>query len=92
MHHRWPIGNKGLTYLRSARELICRCHFNDIVYGSNDISELMDWVDHRDVFSRFPSFYWRPAEGNPYWRVDQAQEYELSVSAEHSWLIGRFGH
>ncbi|KAH7024863.1 fungal-specific transcription factor domain-containing protein [Microdochium trichocladiopsis] len=76
-HGCWSTGNEWIAYLRGARELIEKCQFDAMVCDSDDISELMDWVYHHDVFSRYTSHHWRRAEGNPHRRLDQVPEYQI---------------
>ncbi|KXJ88723.1 fungal-specific transcription factor domain-domain-containing protein [Microdochium bolleyi] len=70
-------GNEWLVYLNGAREVIKKSGFASMVCDSDDVSELMDWVYHQDVFSRFTSFHWRRGEGNPFRRLDEVPEYQI---------------
>ncbi|KAH7041523.1 fungal-specific transcription factor domain-containing protein [Microdochium trichocladiopsis] len=69
-------GNEWISYLAGARELTKKSRFALMVHDSDDISELMDWVYHQDVFSRFSSFHWRRGYGNPHRRLDEVPEYQ----------------
>lgn len=75
-------GNEWLGYLAGARVLTQRSRFSTMAHDSDDIAELMDWVYHQDVFSRFTSYYWRAQEGNPHRRLSEVPGYKLFVSRD----------